>query len=51
MTFYKKLQELGYGAIQDINDKKYSGYNTKNPIKEVANNGLLSMQRIIPPWY
>lgn len=29
MTFYKKLQELGYGAIQDINDKKYSGYNTK----------------------
>ena len=32
MTFYKKLQELGYSAIQDVNDKKYSGYNTKNPI-------------------
>lgn len=32
MIFYKKLQELGYGAIQDRNDKKYSGYNTKNPI-------------------
>ena len=26
------MQELGYGAIQDINDKKYSSYNTKNPI-------------------
>lgn len=23
---------LGYGAIQDINDMKYSGYNAKNPL-------------------
>ena len=30
--FYKKLAEKGYNAIQDRNDQKYSGYNTKNPL-------------------
>lgn len=30
--FYKKLLEKGYNAIQDRNDQKYSGYNTKNPL-------------------
>lgn len=30
--FYDKLKSLGYGAIQDINDMKYSGYNAKNPL-------------------
>ena len=30
--FYNKLKEAGYGAIQDINDMKYSGYNAKNPL-------------------
>lgn len=29
--FYGKLKEKGYDAVQDINDKKYSGYNSKNP--------------------
>ena len=30
--FYNKLREAGYGAIQDINDMKYSGYNARNPL-------------------
>lgn len=30
--FYSKLKEAGYGAIQDINDMKYSGYNARNPL-------------------
>ena len=30
--FYKRLQELGYGAVGDVNDRKYSGYNTKSPL-------------------
>ena len=30
--FYEKLKAAGYGAIQDINDMKYSGYNAKNPL-------------------
>lgn len=30
--FYNKLKSAGYGAIQDINDMKFSGYNAKNPI-------------------
>lgn len=30
--FYNRLKAEGYGAIQDINDMKYSGYNAKNPL-------------------
>lgn len=30
--FYNKLKSLGYDAIVDLNDKKYSGYKTSNPI-------------------
>lgn len=30
--FYDKLKSAGYGAIQDINDMKYSGYNARNPL-------------------
>ena len=30
--FYSKLKNLGYGAIQDVNDMKYSGYGAKNPL-------------------
>lgn len=29
--FYDALREKGYDAITDMNDKKYSGYNTKAP--------------------
>lgn len=30
--FYAKMKAAGYGAIQDINDMKYSGYNARNPL-------------------
>lgn len=30
--FYSKMKKSGYGAIQDINDMKFSGYNAKNPL-------------------
>lgn len=30
--FYDKLKSAGYGAIQDINDMKYSGYAARNPL-------------------
>lgn len=30
--FYDTLKSAGYGAIQDINDMKYSGYSAKNPL-------------------
>lgn len=30
--FYAELKKAGYGAIQDINDMKFSGYNAKNPL-------------------
>lgn len=30
--FYDALKKSGYGAIQDINDMKFSGYNARNPL-------------------
>lgn len=30
--FYDAMKKAGYGAIQDINDMKFSGYNAKNPL-------------------
>ena len=30
--FYVELKKAGYGAIQDINDMKFSGYNARNPL-------------------
>lgn len=30
--FFGKLRAAGYGAIQDVNDMKFSGYNAKNPL-------------------
>ena len=30
--FYAELKKAGYGAIQDINDMKFSGYNARNPL-------------------
>lgn len=38
-AFYAKLKSAGYGAIQDINDMKYSGYAAKNPLIVFDNSG------------
>lgn len=37
--FYEALSKNGYGAIQDINDMKFSGYNARNPLIVFDNNG------------
>lgn len=41
--FYDKLKSAGYGAIQDMNDMKYSGYNAKNPliVFDNSNNNIM----------
>lgn len=41
-AFYDKLKKAGYGAIQDINDMKFSGYNAKNPliVFDHSNSGI-----------
>ena len=40
--FYDKLKSAGYGAIRDVNDMKFSGYNAKNPliVFNNANNNI-----------
>lgn len=30
--FYNKLKSLGYDAVSDLNDKKWSGFHSSNPI-------------------
>lgn len=30
--YYNALRKAGYGAIQDVNDRKYSGFKSKNPL-------------------
>lgn len=30
--FYDAIKKAGYNGLQDVNDKKYSGYNAKNPV-------------------
>ena len=45
--FYNKLKSAGYGAIRDINDMKYSGYNAKNPLIVFNNsNNNISVKSI-----
>lgn len=42
--FYSKLKSLGYGAIQDINDMKFSGYAARNPliVFDNSNNNIMA---------
>ena len=44
--FYNKLKSAGYGAIQDINDMKYSGYKAKNPLIVFGNSGNVSVKSV-----
>lgn len=37
-TFYSALKKLGYGAVADVNDRKFSGYNTAAAIVFDRNN-------------
>lgn len=44
--FYDKLKSSGYGAIQDINDMKFSGYNAKNPLIVFGNSDKISVKSV-----
>lgn len=44
--FYNKLKEAGYDAIKDINDAKYSGYNTKTPTIIFNGKGKLALDKV-----
>ena len=44
--FYSKLKEKGYDAVQDINDKKYSGYGAKDPLIVFNKTGKLSVSEV-----
>lgn len=43
--FYGELKKKGYDALNDINDKKYSGYNAKNPVIFINGNKFKEASR------
>ena len=44
--FYDKLKSMGYDAVEDINDKKYSGYNAKNPVIVFNRKNKISVSEV-----
>lgn len=44
--FYEKLKSMGYDAVEDINDKKYSGYNAKNPVIVFNRKNKISVSEV-----
>lgn len=50
--FYDALKNKGYGGLIDVNDRRYSGYNSKNPTimfdfgKHVKNLGLTKLEDV-----
>lgn len=44
--FYSKLKSMGYDAVEDINDKKYSGYNAKNPVIVFNRKNKISVSEV-----
>lgn len=44
--FYSKLKSVGYGAVQDINDMKYSGYQAKNPLIVFGNSSNVMVKNV-----
>lgn len=44
--FFNKLSSKGYNAIKDINDVKFSGYKTRNPIITFNSKGKVSVQDV-----
>jgi CRISPR/Cas system CMR-associated protein Cmr5 small subunit len=41
--FYDKMKQLGYDAIMDVNDQKYSGYGAKAPVIVFNNAGKVAI--------
>lgn len=46
LTFYNKLKSEGYGAIQDINDMKFTGFNAKNPLIIFGNSDNIMVKTV-----
>lgn len=44
--FYAALKEEGYGAVRDVNDMKFSGYNAKNPLIIFDHTNKLSVASV-----
>lgn len=44
--YFKALSEKGYNAIKDVNDAKYSGYNTSNPIISFGTKGKVVVDSV-----
>lgn len=44
--FYNKLKKEGYGAIQDINDMKFSGLKAKNPLIVFGNSDNIMVKSV-----
>lgn len=44
--FYSTLKEKGFDAISDVNDRRYSGYETKNPVI-VFNSGKVAVKNVM----
>ena len=45
-TFYDTLKSKGYDAIQDINDRKYSGYHSSTPTIFFGGSRALTVDRV-----
>lgn len=43
--YYQYLREKGYDGLRDINDRKYSGYNARNPVI-IINKGKAVVDRV-----
>ena len=44
--FYDKMKQLGYDAIMDVNDQKYSGYGAKAPVIVFNNAGKIAISEV-----
>lgn len=44
--FYDKLKKMGYDAIMDVNDQKYSGYDAKAPVIVFNNAGKIAISEV-----
>lgn len=44
--YYDALKSKGYDAIEDVNDKKYSGYKSKDPIIAFTGNAKVNVSKV-----
>ena len=44
--FYSRLKSAGYGAIQDINDQKFSGYRARKPLIVFGNTKNIMVRSV-----